>query len=175
MKTLSKLISVVAMALVCTTVCAQTKDFRSPGYKGSISLMDQYGVWAGLETSHGLMFDRHNYLGLGMNASICLPKLDETPPVFSNFFVDYHNYLFDKNSTPVLGVKAGYMTALNSKKTNGWRFTQAVFVEPNIGWSWAMKNGCGFTTNLGAAFYKPVGHSSTNLVVMPKLSLTLEF
>ena len=175
MKTISKLFLVAAAAFACATVSAQTKDFRAPGYKGSVSLIDQYGVWAGFETSHGIMLDRHNYLGAGMSVSFCLPELGDTPPVFGQFFVDYQNYLLDKRSTPVLGVKAGYMKALNEKKASGWTFTQAAFIEPDAGWNWRMKNGCGLTTSLGAAMFKPVGDSSKNFVVMPKFSLTFEF
>ena len=175
MKTVNKLMIVVAMAFACTMVSAQTNDFRAPGYKGSISLIDQFGVWAGLETSHGVMLDRHNYLGAGMSVSVCLPEISDTPPVFGQFFIDYQNYLLDKKSTPVLGVKAGYMTALNEKNATGWNFTKAAFLEPNVGWNWGMKNGCGFTTSLGAAMFKPFGDSSKNFAVMPKLSLTFEF
>ncbi len=175
MKTILKLTLAVALAFACTAVSAQTNNFRTPGYKGSVSLIDQYGVWAGVETSHGVMFDRHNYLGVGMSVSLFLPDLGNNPPIFGQFFVEYQNYLLDKKSTPVLGVKAGYLKALNEKKTTGWNFTQAAFIEPNVGWNWAMKNGCGFTTSLGAAMFKPIGDSSKNFVVMPKLSLTFEF
>lgn len=175
MKTASELMIVVAMAFACTMASAQTNDFRTPGYKGSVSIIDQYGVWAGLETSHGVMFDRHNYLGAGMSVSVCLPELGDTPPVFGQFFVDYHNYLLDRRSTPVLGVKAGYMTALNEKKATGWNFTKAVFIEPNVGWNRGMKKGFGLTTSLGAAMFKPIGVSTKNFAVMPKLSLTFEF
>lgn len=163
------------MLLACVSVSAQTGNFRSPGYKGSISIIDQYGVWAGLETSHGVMLDRHNYLGAGMSASICLPDLGDKAPVFATFFADYQNYLRDSKSTPVLGIKAGYMTALNKEKTSGWNFTKAVYAEPSVGWSWGLRNGCGFTTNLGAAMYKPIGDATKNFVVMPKLSFTFEF
>lgn len=176
MKTISRLLLVAAMALAGVTVSAQTKDFRTPGYKGNVSLIDQLGVWAGLETSHGMMLDRHNYLGAGASFSVCLPMIEDGAPTFGNFFLDYQNYLLDRKSTPVLGLKAGYMSSLNEKNSSGWHFTKAVFVEPNVGWNWGMKNnGCGFTTSLGAAVYKPVGTSSKNLVVMPKLSLTFEF
>lgn len=175
MKNILRIALAAAIAFACTTVSAQTNDFRAPGYKGSVSLIDQYGVWAGLETSHGIMFDRHNYLGAGMSVSFCLPELGETIPIFGQFFVDYQNYLLDKKSTPVLGVKAGYMKALNEKKTTGWNFTQAAFIEPDLGWNWAMKNGCGFTTSLGASMFKPIGDSNKDFCFMPRLSLTFEF
>ena len=105
MKTVIKLLLVAAMAFAGTTLSAQTKDFRTPGYKGSVSLIDQYGVWAGFETSHGVMLDRHNYLGAGASVSICLPEIGDNPPIFGQFFVDYQNYLFDRRSTPVLGIR----------------------------------------------------------------------
>lgn len=175
MKNILRIALAAAIAFACTTVSAQTTDFRTPGYKGSISLIDQLGVWAGVETSQGIMLDRHNYLGAGMSVSLCLPELGDPTPIFGQFFVDYQNYLLDKKSTPVLGVKAGYMKALNEKNTSGWNFTQAAFIEPNVGWNWGIKNGCGFTTSLGADMFKPLGNSKKDFVVMPELSLTFEF
>ena len=175
MRTISKIMLVIAMAFASFALSAQTKDFRTPGYKGSVSLIDQYGVWAGFETSHGIMFDRHIYLGLGSSVSFCLPELDGDTPVFGNLFVDFQGYLLDRKSTPVLGYKAGFMKALNANQSSGWNFTKAAFIEPNAGWSWIMKNGSGFTTSLGAAVYKPLGNSTKNYVIMPKLSLTFEF
>lgn len=172
MKTIYKIMLVIAMTFASFALSAQTKDFRTPGYKGSVSLIDQYGVWAGLETSHGVMFDRHIYLGLGSSVSVCLPELDGgNTPVFGNLFVDFQGYILDRKSTPVLGYKAGFMKTFNMKESN----TNAVFIEPNVGWSWIMKNGCGFTTSIGAAVYKALGPSTNNFVTMPKLSLTFEF
>ena len=54
------------LAVVSFSALAQTHDYRSKGYKGSVSITDQLGVWVGAETSHGFMFDRHNYLGVGV-------------------------------------------------------------------------------------------------------------
>ena len=79
-------------------------DYRDKGYKGSVSITDQFGVFVGAETSHGYMFDRHNYLGVGVGGFV-FPN--SSHPTFMNVFVDYHNFLSNKASTPLLGLKAG--------------------------------------------------------------------
>lgn len=41
---------------------AQSGNGRTAGYHGNVMVTDHLGVFVGLETSHGYMFDKHNYL-----------------------------------------------------------------------------------------------------------------
>ena len=61
-----KLVLVGALAVVSCFVSSAQNDYRSKGYKGSVSITDHYGVWLGAETSHGYMFNRNIYLGAGI-------------------------------------------------------------------------------------------------------------
>jgi hypothetical protein len=173
---LSKRLLVVTavLAVVSFNATAQTDDYRGKGYKGSVSITDQFGVWVGAETSHGIMFDRHNYLGVGVGGFI-FPN--SSHPTFMNAFLDYHNYLSKKASTPVLGLKAGGSHSFNYEGLSGVKFKNAVVIEPSLGWSWGLKSGKGLTLGLGAALYLPVGESRTDKKVlpMPKLSFGFEF
>ena len=120
------------------------------------------------------MFDRHNYLGVGVGGFI-FPN--SSHPTFMNAFLDYHNYLSKKASTPVLGLKAGGSHSFNYEGLSGVKFKNAVLIEPSLGWSWGLKSGKGLTLGLGAALYLPVGESRTDKKVlpMPKLSFGFEF
>lgn len=171
------LVVTAAFAVISFSALAQTHDYRGKGYKGSVSITDQYGVFVGVETSHGIMFDRHNYLGVGVGGFI-FPNSDH--PTFMNTFLDYHNFLSNKASTPVLGLKAGGSHCFNYEGGNGLtevKFKNAVVIEPSAGWSWGLKSGNGLTLGLGAALYMPVGESRTDKKVlpMPKLSFGFEF
>ncbi|MBR0532079.1 MAG: hypothetical protein IJJ96_05670 [Bacteroidales bacterium] len=166
------LLIAAALAVVSFSAMAQTRDYRGKGYKGSVSITDQLGVFVGAETSHGYMFDRHNYLGVGAGGFV-FPN--SSHPTFLNIFVDYHNFLLDKASTPILGLKAG---GSHSFYNNGnIKFNNAVVIEPSTGWSWGLKSGNGLTLGLGAALYIPVSESMTDQKVlpMPKLSFGFEF
>ena len=174
----SKRFLVVAAALVVVSfsAMAQTHDYRGKGYKGSVSITDQFGVFVGAETSHGYMFDRHNYLGVGVGGFV-FPN--SSHPTFMNAFIDYHNYLSNKASTPILGLKAGGSHSFynNGNGLTDVKFKNAVVIEPSTGWSWGLKSGNGLTLGLGAALYIPVGESMTDRKVlpMPKLSFGFEF
>ncbi|MCR5465036.1 MAG: hypothetical protein K6F06_10955 [Bacteroidales bacterium] len=85
-------------------------DYRSRGYKGSVSITDHFGVWLGAETSHGYMFNHNVYLGAGIGGYI-FPNGTENP-YFGEAFLDFHSYLRNKNGTPVVGLKTGYMHGL---------------------------------------------------------------
>ena len=175
---LSNRFLVVAAVLVVISLgaSAQTHDYRGKGYKGSVSITDQFGVFVGVETSHGYMFDRHNYLGVGAG-SFVFPN--SSHPTFLNVFVDYHNFLSNKASTPILGLKAGGSHSFynNGNGLTDVKFKNAVVIEPSTGWSWGLKSGNGLTLGLGAALYIPVGESMTDQKVlpMPKLSFGFEF
>lgn len=176
---ITKRLLLLALASMITVGSfAQSGDYRSKGYKGSVSFTDQMGVWLGLETSHGYMFNEHHYLGGGVGGFI-LPK--DICPTFGGFFVDYHAYLLDRPSTPVLGVKAGFTHAFNYKKNDsGFKFRNAVTFEPGAAWSWGLDSGYGLTLGLSAQMYVYSHWRSLDLVelkgsIMPKLSVSFEF
>jgi hypothetical protein len=172
--------SVLCCLLLCSVVFGQNKDFRGPGYKGSVSVTDQYGVFVGLETSHGVMLNRNHYLGVGAGAFV-FPD-GKGYPSFAEAFVDYTAYILDKKSTPVAGLKAGYTRALNfGSKVNGFEnkysFEQGASLQPMIGWNWGFNNGCGFTVAAGANVVLPLGQNKGTkpLYALPKISFTFEF
>lgn len=167
-------LTLLAIIAISSGAFAQVNDFRSKGYKGSLSIADQFGVWAGIETSHGYMFNSKNYIGAGVGVYM-FPN-GRNYPTFANFFVDYQHYFKDARNTPLAGVKSGLYKTLNSYES-GWKFHQAVYLEPNVGYSWGLKNGKAFTTTLGASFYNPFGENyvSNPVVVMPKIGFTFEF
>ena len=174
MNTLIKLIiSICAMFLICISAHAQDGNGRSEGYRGNLAITDHLGVFIGAETSHGYMFDSHNYLGLGIGGFV-LPN--DSHPTYMNAFIDYHNYLRD-NNTLVLGVKTGWSHAFNYQKDSGINFENGILCEPNIGWSWSLNSGNGLYLGLGASLIFPLGESRTEKTVlpMPKISFAFEF
>lgn len=174
MNTLIKLIiSICAMFLICISAHAQDGNGRSEGYRGNLAITDHLGVFIGAETSHGYMFDSHNYLGLGIGGFV-LPN--DSHPTYMNAFIDYHNYLKD-NNTLVLGVKTGWSHAFNYQKDSGIKFENGILCEPNIGWSWYFNSGYGLYLGLGASLIFPLGESRTEKTVlpMPKISFAFEF
>lgn len=163
-----------ALSLMGLNLMAQSKDYRSTGYHGNVMITDHLGVFVGAETSHGYMFDRHNYLGAGVGGFV-FPN--ESHPTYMNAFIDYHHYLKDKPGTFVMGMKAGYSHAFNYEGNGGITFKNGVLVEPNVGWSWQLRSGKGLSLNLGASMIVPVGESRTNkkVILLPKLSFGFAF
>ena len=101
-----------ALSLSAVSADAKASDpvhYRTEGYRGSVSLTNQYLAWIGVDTSHGYMFDEHHYLGAGAGLFI-VPGA--TPP-FAHIFMEYKAYILKKNSTPVAGFKFGWMGPLN--------------------------------------------------------------
>lgn len=171
---LKKLTLIVVAASLCAAAMAQTPSFRSPGYKGSVSLTDAYGVWLGLETSQGYMFNSHHYLGAGVSGFM-FPN-GTSYPKFGSAFLDYQYYIKDAKNTPVLGFKTGVTHAFGYGKTGGMKFKNAFLMEPSVGWNWGLKNGKGFTTALAGQFFVPYGlDKSSSFLAMPKISFTFEF
>lgn len=172
-KHIKLIISLGFLLLISASAYAQNSNDRSEGYRGNLAITDHLGVFIGAETSHGYMFDSHNYLGLGIGGFV-LP--DESHPIYMNAFIDYHNYLRD-NNTLVLGVKAGWSHAFNYQKDSGIKFENGILCEPNIGWSWSLNSGNGLYLGLGASLIFPLGESRTEKTVlpMPKISFAFEF
>ena len=124
-----KLVLVGALAVVSCLVSSAQNDYRSKGYKGSVSITDQFGVWLGAETSHGYMFNRNIYLGAGIGGYIFPDGTDN--PYFGEAFLDFHSYLKDKKGTPVLGLKTGLMHGFNYENASGMKLKNGFFFEPN--------------------------------------------
>lgn len=174
-KTITILAAIALLLSLAATANAQTRNYRDPGYKGSISLTDQYLVFLGLETSHGYMFDSNNYLGAGANYSFPLVKGKVRPNCLTTF-VDYHRYMSDSPSSLVLGAKAGYMFMLGKENNaNDGDPYGSFYAEPNVGWSWTLGNGCGLTASVGAALYTKSQSSGNEFLAMPKLTVGFEF
>lgn len=108
---MKKFLTQVAITLIILcgslTMSAQESLPRSTGYRGSVTLTDQYFVIVGFETSHGYMFNEHHYLGAGVGGFF-IPT--DNLPRFGQVFADYRAYLSDRSSTMVAGVKAGFVT-----------------------------------------------------------------
>lgn len=175
MRTTSKfLLAVLVLSAWCVSALAQTPDFRNRGYKGSISITYHYGVFVGAETSHGYMFDTHNYLGAGFGGFI-LPN--SVHPVFLTFFADYQHYFGDKKDAPVLGLKTGFSNALNFGNASGVQYKNAILIEPDVAWSWGLKSGNALTLGLGCTLLVPVGSTRTDrkILPLPKISFAFEF
>lgn len=147
-------------------VVATGRDFRTPGYKGSVSLTVLGPLMFGIETSHGKMLDRSNYLGGGLGAYFFGARW----LALEGLFVDYAHYARDAQNTFVVGGKLGLLFDLANLYAPGEMF-KAPFIEPNIGWNWKLQNGQGITALLGAVVSMPQG----DIGVGPMISLSFEF
>ena len=163
------------LTLLCVCAAAQTPSFRSVGYKGSVSLTDQYGVFIGFDTSHGYMITPRHYIGIGAG-EFMFPNGDDNP-LFLNAFVEYQYYMRSKSSSPFLGVRAGMSHAFKFYEKSGINYHNAVLIEPSFGWSWGLESGQGLSAGIGLPMYVPFGDRRTDMSVlpMPKLSFTFEF
>lgn len=163
---------IIAVIALCgsLTMSAQGTSPRSAGYKGSVTLTDQYFVIVGFETSHGYMFNEHHYLGAGVGGFF-IPT--DNLPRFGQVFIGYRAYLSDKPSTMVLGVKDGFCHAFKTNDGNhhGYSFMNAATVEPSLGWIWGGKKGNGFGISLGGQVF---AHKD-DVSVLPKLNFFYEF
>ena len=177
---MKKFFIVLVLACIGPLIMAQSKDFRSPGYKGNVSLTDQIGVFVGLETSHGIMLNRNIYLGAGAGAYIFPNGSDY--PAFANAFLDYNAYILDRKSTPISGLKVGYIHALGFGKQfrgfdHAYSFENGVMLEPSLGWNWMFKSGHGFSLAASANITFPFGKNKgiSQSIVIPKVAFTFEF
>lgn len=175
MKKLIVFAAFCAAALSLSAVSADAKasdpvHYRTEGYRGSVSLTNQYLAWIGVDTSHGYMFDEHHYLGAGAGLFI-VPGA--TPP-FAHLFMEYKAYILKKNSTPVAGFKFGWMGPLNGDAP-GNRFSKAAEFEPHAGWAWTFNENLGLNLTLGLTTFSYPVTGGTAFGFMPKLSIGLEF
>ena len=171
----SKVLLAGVLIVVSFIGASAQNDYRSQGYKGSVSITDHFGVFVGAETSHGYMFNRNVYLGAGIGGYI-FPNGTENPS-FGEAFLDFHSYLRNKKGTPVVGLKTGYMHGFDYENKGGMKLQNGLFVEPNVGWSWGLRSGHGLTVGLGGKVIAPLGDKRTDqkALFMPKLSIGFEF
>ena len=164
MNRISKVLLAGVLILTSCIGASAQNDYRSKGYKGSVSITDHYGVWLGAETSHGYMFNRNIYLGAGIGGYI-FPNGTENP-YFGEAFLDFHSYL-----------KTGFMHGFDFEKKDGMTLENGLFLEPNVGWSWGLRSGQGFTIGLGGKVIAPLGDKRTDkkALLMPKISFGFEF
>ena len=167
------LIIALGVLFMCTPLFSQETNYRSKGYKGSVSYTNTLLIWNGLDTSHGYMFNEHHYLGVG-GGFYMVPDFT-TNPAIVHAYLDYHAYWFDKRSTPLAGIKLGYARSIHPADS----YLSAMEIEPNIGWSWGLKSGKGLTLTLGAKILTvPVNfteNSSLPMSVLPSLAFAFEF
>lgn len=167
--------TILLVLATASTAFAQTPTFRNQGYKGSVTYTNHYIVFNGLETSHGYMFNEHHYLGGGVGAFVLTPVSEL--PTFMKVFVDYHAYINDKKSTPVVGAKLGFVHSFvmaRGSDANGMTFINAMNVEPGVAWSWGLKSGYGLKLGLHADTYF-FNDGTLDVVILPKLSFGFEF
>lgn len=158
---------------LCFSFCmhAQSVSGSSPvrekGYRGSVSFTDLELIWMGFDTSHGYMFNGHNYLGAG--AGLFMAPIYDLP-MYGHLFIDYHAYFLKKRSTPSAGIKLGYCFSICGDYRN--IFNRAAELEPNVGWSWALRNNRGLNLSVGAAVFI---YGKSEAVALPKVSFAFEF
>ena len=146
---------------------APQKDFRDPGYKGNVSVTNMGLLTLGIETSHGYMFDRSNYLGIAAGAySFGGHHFD-----LGGLFLDYTHYMRDAQSSFRIGARLGAFFDFASLLAYGANTYALPLVEPNIGWSWVLRNGTGLSVILGAV----IAPDGTRTDIAPKVTLSFEF
>ena len=165
------------LLLSFVSVFAQTaSDLRSPGYKGSVSLLYHGLPCVGVETSHGVMLNTHHYLGAG-GGFFVFPD-GKGYPSFAEAFLDYRAFILKRGSTPIAGVKVGYLRSLWEEArgyTNGYNFKQGLSIQPEIGWSWALGPKYGLSLSAGANLIFPMEKHNKPLFVAPRAAITFEF
>ena len=170
-----KTIIVLAMASICMGTAAQTRDYRNPGFKGSVAVTDQLGVFVGADVSLGKMLNRKNYIGGGVSGYL-FPK-DGEIPVYGNIFGEYRHYFKDAGKSMFAGSKAGLAHAFNYDNNDSITFQNGILLEPNFGWSWGLKSGHGLELGLGATLIAPFGDTRTarKVIGLPKLAFGFSF
>ena len=121
----------------------------------------------GIETSHGYMFDRSNYLGLAAGAYSFGGRYFD----LGGLFLDYTHYMRDAQNCFRIGTRLGALFDFASLLTYGATTHALPLVEPNIGWNWILRNGTGISVILGAA----IAQDDTQTDIAPKVTLSFEF
>ena len=144
--------------------------YRKPGYKGSLTFTDQSLFTCGVETSHGYMFNAHNYFGAGAGVFFLLL----TDPVM-DFFLEYKGYFSKKNFSPTIGLQAGFINEeLTRSDGNGVERVNTLHFFPNVGLSWMLGKRIGIFLELGASFYIDPNNRRDEDIT-PQLNVGIEF
>ena len=169
----------ISLTLICLSLCipltAQTKDFREPGFKGSVGVSSQvslnaFHIWEiGVDLSLGKMLNQNHYVG----GEISLRSLVKMTfgAYETRLSVHYMAYCLDRDSTPVWGVKAG--TGILSPGLTQFEF-YSIFLEPHAGWSWRLPSGNGLTLSAGLDLNCSLLRGP-GIFVSPKISIAFEF
>lgn len=180
---MKRILTIIALA-TCISASAQTSSYRETGYKGNVYALTTFGG-CGVGTSHGYMFNEKHYLGASVDMEVYVYSvMNRFEFQFGYASIDYLAYLSKKSSTPVAGLRAGYVLGHYKYSKNllhGFR------IEPQIGWSWEQRSGKGVTLALGAQLMRekdtlvPVSDPmccevwGIGLPVAPTISLAFEF
>ncbi len=143
------------------------KDFRDPGYKGNVSVTNMGLLTLGIETSHGYMFDRSNYLGLAAGAYSFGGRCFD----LGGLFLDYTHYMRDAQNSFRIGARLGAIFDFASLLAYGATTHALPLVEPNVGWNWVLRNGTGISATVGAV----IARNDTQTEIAPKFTLSFEF
>lgn len=167
------------LSLGATAANAQTKEFRDPGYKGSIYVGgsfvpgDKVTFFPSVGISQGYMFGDQFYIGAGL-------QYDFLKKAQTSAFADFQYFTSDSPNSVVLGLKAGATGAWSKDKrasdpadAKGKLHIEKAwfFATPSVGYSWTLDNGCGLTTSLGAA----LNFKNKDFNLTPQLTVAFEF
>lgn len=144
--------------------------YRTPGYKGEVSLSSLGLYWNGVETSHGYMFNDRFYLGAG--AGVLFGAVWDFT-VAARAFADAKVYWLPRESTLTTRVRAGYLR-------NFYGESDMFEGSLALGWSWGLKAGYGISFEAGMSVLVPPGITLAAVnqpcfSLAPVLSLTFEF
>ena len=165
---------IITILCLIAGITYSTNSHAEVRYRGNVALTDQYGVYLGLETSHGILIDGHYAIGAGIGGYM-FPKKDIL--AFVNPFLTFDYYFKAMNSTPVVGIKVGSTHSLGYNNNTDYKFKNAASIGPEIGYIWKLKSGNGISCRLGCPvfFWKENENSDQTAVVMPKISIGFEF
>ena len=183
MKKTSKLLAAASLLLIlgASAANAQTREFRDPGYKGSVyvggNLLtggEKVTFFPSIGTSQGYMFGDQFYLGAGL-------QYDFLKKAQTSAFADIQYFTSDSPNSLVLGLKAGVTGAWSKDKlasapadAKGKLHVEKAwaFVTPSVGYSWTLDNGCGLTAAVGTAVNFKKGEKVN---FAPQLTVAFEF
>lgn len=167
------------LSLGVTAANAQTKEFRDPGYKGSVYVGggilpgNQATVFPSVGITQGYMFGDQFFIGAGL-------QHDFLKKAQTSAFADFQYFTSEEPNSVVLGLKAGATGSWSKDKlatdaadAKGKLHIDKVwaFLTPSVGYSWTLGNGCGLTTSLGAA----LNFKGQDFNLTPQLTVAFEF
>lgn len=174
MKRLRTIILTVALCALPVCMSAKTEretpSYRQKGYAGSISIADMFIYFAGLDTSHGYMFNEHHYIGGGLEMYFT-PTFWPAVVSYIEPYIEYKAYFLKRGSTPTASIRAGYCVgAIVDRQVEKpdviYADGMCFELNPALGWDWGLKNGKGLTLSLGAQLML----ADYEVLALPKIS-----